>query len=94
MIVHSDTGGGDGMHVAAGLATYQRAYPPLPLAQAPPCLSTRARLTVVFPTALLGFLLWTLPSLSTGTRLTVVFLTFSVLAQGGGGVSPAQALIC
>ena len=60
--------------------------PPLPLAQALPCLSTRARLTVVFPTALLGFLLWALPCLSTETRLPVVFLTFSVLAQGVGGV--------
>ena len=41
--------------------------PPLPLAQALPCLSTRA-------------------------RLTVVFLTFSVLAQGGGGVHCHQPL--
>ena len=49
-------------------------------------LSTRACLTILFPTALLGFLLWALPCVSNGTRLTVVFLTFSVLAQGGGGV--------
>ena len=39
----------------------------------------------VFLTAPLGCLLWTLPCLSTGPRLTVVFLTFSVLAQRGGG---------
>ena len=58
--------------------------PALTPAQALPCLSTRTRLTVVFPTALLGSLLWVLPCLSTQTRLTVVFLTFSVLAQGGG----------
>ena len=49
-------------------------------------LGTRACLTILFPTALLGFLLWALPCVSNGTRLTVVFLTFSVLAQGGGGV--------
>ena len=49
-------------------------------------LSTGTRLTVVFPTALLGFLLWALPCLSTGTRLTVVLLTFSVPAQGRGRV--------
>ena len=54
--------------------------PPPPLAQALPCPSTGARLTVVFLTAPLGFLLWALPCLSTGPRLTVVFLTFSMLA--------------
>ena len=60
-------------------------HTPPPFAQALPCLSTGTRLTVVFLTALLGFLLWALPCLSTGTHLTVVFLNFSVLAQGGGG---------
>ena len=46
--------------------------PPPPLAQALPCLSTGTGLTVIFPTALFGFLLWEL-------------LTISLLAQGGGG---------
>ena len=64
---------------------------PLPLVQALPCLSTRACLTVVFQTALLGFLLLALPCLSTGTPLTVVFLTFSMLAQGEGGIRCCSA---
>ena len=55
-----------------------------PLAQALPCLSTAACLTVVFLTTPSGFLLWALPCLSTGPRLTVG-LIFSVLAQRGGG---------
>ena len=46
----------------------------------------RTRLTGVFLTALLRFLLWALPRLSNGSCLTVVSLTFSMLAQGGGGV--------
>ena len=53
-------------------------------AQALPCPSTRARLTVVFLTPPSGFLLWALPCLSMGPRLTIVFLTFSMLVQGGG----------
>ena len=68
--------------------------PPPPPAQALPCLSTRTRPTVVFPTALLSFLLWALPCRSTRTRLTVVFLTFSVLAQGGGGWHKASVSDC
>ena len=40
-----------------------KCIPPLPLAQALPCLSMRARLTVVFLTALFGFLLMA-PALS------------------------------
>ena len=59
--------------------------PPLPLAQALPCLSMRARLTVVFPTALLGFLLWTLPCLSMGTRLTGFPDFQRACARGKGG---------
>ena len=65
---------------------YMRAGYPLlmaPFAQALPCPSTGAHLTVVFLTGPAGFLLWALPCLSTGPHLTVVFLTFSVLAQGG-----------
>ena len=59
--------------------------PPPPLAQALPCPSTRARLTVVFLTAPLGFLLWALPCLSTGPRLTVIFLMAVCLRKRGGG---------
>ena len=37
-------------------------------------------------------LLEAIACLSTGTRLTVVFLTFSVLAQGGGGLGACRGL--
>ena len=43
-----------------------------PLAQALPCPSMGARLTLVFLTAPFSCLLWALPCLSTGPRLTVV----------------------
>ena len=57
------------------------------LTQALPCPSTRARLTVVFLTAPLGFLLWALPCPSSGPGMAVVFLTFSVcLHKGWGGI--------
>ena len=41
-------------------------------------------LTIVFPTALLEFLLWALPCLSR-TCLTIVFILFSLLRKGDGG---------
>ena len=52
-------------------------------------LITGTRPAVIFPAALLGYLLWALPCSSTRTHMTVVFLTFSVQAQGGGGYTSA-----
>ena len=58
--------------------------PPPPLSKHVLVQARRPRLTVVFLTVPLGFLLWALPCLSIGRHLTVVFLIFNVLAQGGG----------
>ena len=56
-----------------------------PPAQPLPYLSTGTRLTVVFPTALLGFLLWALPCPSTATPSDRCFPDFQCRLRKGGG---------